>query len=359
MTAELTGVTGTTTHKRLLENGEAYPACRVGFMADRQAVLADGWAAVSCERCLLCRPDDTLKESVRSFCSSVGLLASCVLLVALSAGVNNLILMLVFGLGAAASVIYSVGSFIDGCRLLRDWWRGVEEPRLVRYSKANGRRVGVAPGRCVGSSLDACWNRTRSGSLICDECEKKHEPKHQPPPEPRWAHLLDRDDVLVLDTQTNGLDADAEVTDVAVINTRGRVLIDDLRRAGATSYRDIHDRLMRVLDRASTVCVYNAGYDMQMIEQSAARHGLDVNIRADVVCIMEEYANLYTNDGRWPKLDKAAAAEGVSVGGARHRPLTDARLTLSLICAVVERERAQAKRERTESVELTEDDIPF
>ena len=358
MTPEVTGVAETTTHKRFLEKGEAYPACRVGIVADREvAPLADRWAAVSCERCLLCRPDDTVKECVKSFWSSVGLLASCVLLAALSAGVDNLILMLLFGLGAVASVIYSAGSFVEGCRLLRDWWRGAEEPRLVRYQKANGRRVGVAPGRCVGSSLDACWNPTGSGSLLCDECKKKQEPKHQPPPKPRWAHLLDRDDVLVLDTQTNGLDADAEVTDVAVINTRGRVLIYDLRRAGATSYRDIHGRLMRVLDRASTVCVYNAGYDMQMIEQSAARYGLDVNIDADVVCIMEEYANLYTNDGRWPKLENAAATEGVSVGGARHRPLTDARLTLSLMRAVVERERAQVKREQKESVEL--DDVPF
>ena len=165
--------------------------------------------------------------------------------------------------------------------------------------------------------------------------------------------------MLVLDTQTTGLDADAEVSDVAVINTRGRVLLYDLRHAGTTSYRDIHGPLMRVLDRASTVCVYNAGFDMQMIEQSATRHGLDATIGADVVCIMEEYANLYTNDGRWPKLDKAAAAEGVSVGGARHRPLTDARLTLGLMRAVVERERAQAKPEQTEAVELAEDDLPF
>ena len=161
----------------------------------------------------------------------------------------------------------------------------------------------------------------------------------QSPPEPRWAHLLDRDDVLVLDTPTTGLDADAEVTDVAVCNTRGRVLLHDLRRVGATGYRDIHGPLMRVLKRASTVCVYNSGFDLQMIEQSAARHRLDATIGADVVCIMEEYAEHYTNDGRWLTLTRAAATESVSVGGARHHPLTDVRLTLGLMRAVVERER--------------------
>ena len=190
-------------------------------------------------------------------------------------------------------------------------------------------------------------------------------PRDQRLPEPRWVHLLDRDDVLVIDTATTGLHADAEVTDVAVIDTRGRVLLCDLRHEGATSYRDIHGRLMRVLERASVVCVYHSGYDLQMIKQSAERHGLDATIRADVVCIMEEYAEHYTSDGRWWRLGEAAAIEGVSVGGARHHPLTDARLTLGLMRVVVDREHAQARRgaggvgARVDSPELTEDDIPF
>ena len=320
------------THKRFLESGEAYPACGAEIVVGQgPAAMADRWAGVTCERCLRLRPNDTVKKSVKSFCGSVVLLACGAFLAALSAGVENSILMLGFGLGAVASAVSSVGSLVDGCRSLRDWWREVERAETGRCSK--------------------CSNP--ADSVRCDKCDKKL----QTPPEPRWAYLLDRDDVLVLDTQTTGLDADAEVTDVAVINTRGRVLLYDLRRAGATSYRDIHGRLMRVLDRASTVCVYNAGFDMQMIEQSAARHGLDATIGADVVCIMKEYANLYTNDGRWPTLDKAAAAEGVSVGGARHRPLTDARLTLGLMRAVVARELSEPVA--GVGGELSEDDIPF
>ena len=203
--------------------------------------------------------------------------------------------------------------------------------------------------------LEGC-ERLVEGVEYCDECKKKEQQTR--PPEPRWAHLLDREDVVVLDTQTTGLDADAAVVDVAVINTRGRVLLYDLRALGATSYRDVHGPLMRVLERASTICVYNAGFDMQMIEQSARRHGLDATIDANLVCIMEEYANFYTDNGRWPKLEKAAGAEGVSVGGARHRPLTDARLVLGLMRAVVARERSQEKRGECEAL-LTGDDIPF
>ena len=228
-------------------------------------------------------------------------------------------------------------------------WRR-REPPPMRWNCSNA----AFGGECTsGLRVDDPFD-------LCDECKRKEEVRT--PPEPRWAHLLDRDDVLVLDTQTTGLDADAEVTDVAVIDTRGRVLLHDLRRGGETSYRDIHRRLMRVIERASIICVYNSGYELQMIKQSATRHGLDATIGADVVCIMEEYAEHYTNDGRWPTLAKAAAAEGVSVGGARHHPLTDVRLTLGLVRAVVDRERAQAKREQVEAerdVLLTEDDIPF
>ena len=323
------------THKRFLGSGEAYPACGAEIVVGQEpAAMADRWTDVTCERCLRLRPNrNTMNESVNSFCWSVLNLAISAFFTAISVAEEF------WPTVAPASVfaLFSVGMFVDGCRSLRDWWREVEPAKT---------------GMCL-----ECGNPT--DSILCDKCDKKL----QTPPEPRWAYLLDRDDVLVLDTQTTGLDADAEVTDVAVINTRGRVLLDDLRRAGATSYRDVHGPLMRVLDRASTVCVYNAGFDMQMIEQSAARHGLDANIGADVVCIMEEYANFYTNDGRWPKLDTAAEAEGVSVGGARHRPLTDARLTLNIMRAVVERERAQARRDKVEEKRdvllMENDDIPF
>lgn len=279
-----------------------------------------------------------MKESVKSLCwSVVNLIVSAVLVAISVAQVQDLgPFVAATGLAAVVFALFSVGMFIDGLRSWRDRWREVEPAET---------------GTCL-----ECDNPT--DGLLCDECEEKR----RAPPNPRWAHLLDRHDVLVLDTQTTGLDADAEVTDVAVIDTRGQVLLHDLRREGATCYRDIHDPLMRVLGQATTVCVYNAGFDLQMVEQSAARHGLDATIGADVVCIMEEYADLYTADGRWSKLDDVAAAEGVSVGGARHRPLTDARLTLGLMRAVVERERAHVRRDRLEQkheVLLTEDDIPF
>ena len=219
---------------------------------------------------------------------------------------------------------------------------------------------------------------------ICDECISKTTS----PTEPRWAHLLNRNDVVVLDTQTSGLDADDEVTDVAVIDTHGEVLLHDLRALGAKSYADVHRPLMRVLKRASIICGYNLAFDLKMIRQSAARRGLDATIDAETVCIMEEYAEDHTPDGRWLKLEEAARREHAQCGGAPHRPLTDARQTLGIMCKVVARERVarglpsgdalapnysglslgkiegeqrgpRAGREHPSDMELTEDDIPF
>lgn len=327
------------THKRFPASGGEYPACGAATMPDGiVAALADSWATVTCERCVRLRPSGTVTAFVKFFSwSAINLVVSTFFAAISVAEAQDLgPFVAATGLAVVVFALCSVGMFIDGFRSWRDWWWELEAAET---------------GTCA-----ECDKPT--DGLLCDKCEEKLQAR----PYPRWAHLLDRYDVLVLDVQTTGLDADAEVTDVAVIDTRGRVLLHDMRREGATSYRDIHDPLTRVLGQATTVCVYNAGFDMQMIEQSAARHGLDATVAVDVVCIMEEYPDLYTADGRWSKLDDVAAAEGVSVGGTRHRPLTDARLTLGLMRTVVQRERAQARRDTVEHKRegtLEDNDIPF
>ena len=155
---------------------------------------------------------------------------------------------IVIGVVSLAVIIAAV--LVGWCRSLWNWLRGVEPPEQT--------------WTCI-----ECSGGEVPGPLeLCSKCAKPQ------PRKPRWAHLLDRDDVMVIDTQTTGLDADAEVVDLAVINTRRRVLLHDLREHGASSYADVHGPLMRVLDRASIICVYNEGFDMQMIRQSAERYGL-------------------------------------------------------------------------------------
>ena len=342
------------THRVFRVGNAEYALCGDGGYSGNPNVT-DGWARVTCPCCRQ-RRRDTVKESVKPFCWSVSLLFVSVLFAALgfsswvnTDGLERLVQVVGLGGGAVISAAISVAALVEGCRSLRVWWRGVEPPNL---------------GLCLNFE---CGNWTLPQAVFCAECEKKYQTP-QEPPEPRWAHLLNRDDVMVLDTQTNGLDADAEVTDVAVVDTHGRVLLHDLRRRGASSYADVHGPLMRVLKRASIICVYNVDFEMKMIRQSAERHGLDATLDAETVCIMQEYADHYSADGRWSKLEDAARGEFVSVGGAPHRPLTDVRLTLGIMCAVVARERrkrgvasddTRAPNYSGVSFIEDEDDIPF
>lgn len=124
------------------------------------------------------------------------------------------------------------------------------------------------------------------------------------------AGLLDRDDVLILDTETTGMGA-AEVIEVSVIDTRGRVLVDTLVRpktrqmnpyaqrvhgigfpmlAGAPTWPEVLPELAAHLDRA-TVLAWNAPFDRKMLEQTSAVWGLE-HPRILFVCAMRLYAKL-------------------------------------------------------------------
>ena len=176
---------------------------------------------------------------------------------------------------------------------------------------------------------------------------------------PAWLPLVDREDVLVLDTETTGLGSSAEVIDLAVIDTTGAVRLDTLimpndnipadasavhgltrrmlEKAGAPWWPDVHGRLADVLAGANVVLIYNAEFDTRVLHQTAARHGLKLPAFS-TRCVMLEYAK-YRNvpgrygDAKWHKLLEAAAYEGVPTGGA-HRALADAQMTLGLVRAV-------------------------
>lgn len=122
------------------------------------------------------------------------------------------------------------------------------------------------------------------------------------------AGLLDREDVLILDTETTGMGA-AEVIEVSVIDTRGEVLVDTLVRprtrqmnpyaqrvhgidfgmlADAPTWPEVLPGLAAHLDR-STVLAWNATFDRRMLEQTSAAWELD-HPRVLFVCAMRLYA---------------------------------------------------------------------
>ncbi len=146
-----------------------------------------------------------------------------------------------------------------------------------------------APGYCTAHHAE--WQQHRRGAVAWA----------------RWA-LVTRN-VVVLDTETTGLDAQAEVLEIALLSTQGEVLFDSLIRpqgpipaaatavhqldaatvAHAPTFRELYPRLAALL-RKRFVVVYNAAFDSRILDQTCARYGLLALRPAASHCAMLEYA---------------------------------------------------------------------
>ncbi|MDQ3461004.1 MAG: 3'-5' exonuclease [Deinococcota bacterium] len=147
--------------------------------------------------------------------------------------------------------------------------------------------------------------------------------------------LLERDDVLILDTETTGL-SQAEVIEVSVIDTRGEILLDTLVRPRARrmnpyaqrvhgvsldmlddqpNWPDVLPELRRLTDRA-TVLAWNAPFDARMLEATSAGWGL-THPSILFACAMRMYARL--KGSKRSGLHRAVKAEGLEHLLERHR----------------------------------------
>lgn len=179
----------------------------------------------------------------------------------------------------------------------------------------------------------------------------------------QWRALLDRCDVLILDTETTGFSKAAEVIEIAILDTTGAVRFEALsmsvgsipaaasdvhgltraalRKAGAPAWPEYHDAVARLFRGAALVRAYNAEYDARLLEQTAARHNLrwpPVTLR----CVMEAYAEHRGVPGRKGgyrnhKLQDALAYEGASVAGPAHRARGDTLATLAIMRVIAGR----------------------
>ena len=169
-----------------------------------------------------------------------------------------------------------------------------------------------------------------------------------------WNGLLDRSDVLILDTETTGLSAQAEIIEVAVIDSTGAVLVhtvslpqDDvpkaasdvhgltykrLKRLGAPPWPAIHEELLSVLKGASLVLGWNVSFDRRMLQQTANRHGLRMT-KVSWRDLLVDYRAMRPK-GRH-RLGDAARRERVAGNGTAHRALTDCQTVLAVMRSVV------------------------
>ncbi len=95
-----------------------------------------------------------------------------------------------------------------------------------------------------------------------------------------WSQLLNRSDVLILDTETTGLGAQDEIVELAIIDTNGTVKFDNLIQPtipipeeasrihgitddilqddNAVSWNQYHVAIVSLLTKASFVLIYNS-----------------------------------------------------------------------------------------------------
>lgn len=148
-----------------------------------------------------------------------------------------------------------------------------------------------------------------------------------------WAaKLLAQPDVLVLDTETTGLHGNAEICQIAIIDITGTVLLDtyvkpkqaiprdasaihhitDVMVDSAPTFDQIAAQLRTILS-GQTVVIYNADFDVRMMEQSAIARGITYEVpifAGEYQDAMEMYSqwvgqwSSYHHNYRWQPLPR-------------------------------------------------------
>ncbi|NSW54344.1 MAG: 3'-5' exonuclease [Anaerolineae bacterium] len=164
---------------------------------------------------------------------------------------------------------------------------------------------------------------------------------------------------LYIDTETTGLDRDAEVIELAIVDDDGKVLMDQLFHPTlpipkeATRVNHITDAMVankpawgiywptiRSLFFGKTLAAYNADYDLRLIYQSNDRYGIRRET-LNTFCVMKLYAQyrgLWDNQrGRytWFRLEQAGQEAGIPIPNS-HRAVDDTLLTRALLHWIAE-----------------------
>jgi len=190
---------------------------------------------------------------------------------------------------------------------------------------------------------------------LCKNCrEEKERLANQAKAKTAIQSLLEREDVLILDTETTGMKG-AEVIELSVINTKGETLLDTLIKPQTTFMNPyaqrVHNISMDMLQDAptwpdvlpelhaiakhSTVLAWNASFDAKMLEQTSELWRLE-HPKWLFVCAMRLYAK---KRGIKPRgLHKAVVderQEQLLESYQSHRALADVIFVLEVLRATV------------------------
>ncbi len=237
---------------------------------------------------------------------------------------------------------------------------------------ATASRTCTKCGRVVGRKRDL-------DDGLCEWCALAAQQKLDCQAAAAWAQkILETPAAVILDVETTGLDYDAEIVQIAVIDLAGKTLFDSLLRpAGpipqeateihgitddqvqdAPLFVDIYARLSEILAKTSAIIAYNVDFDRRMLQQTCERYELP-EIAASWECAMEMYATFYGQwsdyweSYRWQQLTNACWQLGIKMDWQAHTALGDCHLTLAVIQAMAvdvnEREDNEEKTSCQES----------
>ncbi|WP_322807799.1 3'-5' exonuclease [Thermanaerothrix sp.] len=163
---------------------------------------------------------------------------------------------------------------------------------------------------------------------------------------------------LYLDTETTGLDKNAEIVEIAIIEHDGSPLFQSLVRPSrpippeVIAVHGIHDdevktappwpivwNSIRPLLKGRLIAAYNADFDRRMMEQSLTRYGFkwqETLTTLDIMQIFADYRGEWDPNRRayrYFKLEEAGRFLGIPLPNS-HRALDDARLARAVLHAI-------------------------
>lgn len=217
--------------------------------------------------------------------------------------------------------------------------------------------------------------RALAGTFLCQACGKRVDDLadkwrcHQCSYEHELAELRDEmqairieaknwlaQSPLFIDTETTGLDYDAEIVEIVVLDANGKVLAEYLVRPSAPippEVSEIHGITNADLVNAPTwpeiaphintlltgrlIIAHNADYDERLTKQTNARYQLE-QPKFETACTMESLTVF--NGGRRPNLRTAALLVNADIpAGKQHRARPDAEICRQIVLALAREEQ--------------------
>jgi DNA polymerase-3 subunit epsilon len=151
------------------------------------------------------------------------------------------------------------------------------------------------------------------------------------------------EDILILDTETTGLNNGSEIIELAIIDKKGNVLFDSLFKpkntipdevtkihgitnnmvADAPTWQENWNEIMNVIGN-KRVLIYNAEFDTRMILSTNAVWGIKDSFEIKASCVMKAFSS-YVGSERWISLSDAIGEY------TSHRALDDCFSVLHLL----------------------------